>query len=172
MLAFLTLYSPVLAVLLAAAVLLLALWLYRLQRRLRHVEDRYREILRGATGTPLEELLREYANDVARTRGRVEELVRTSQEMQRALRRSLQGVGVVRFNPFSDTGGDQSFTIAFLDPQGDGVVMTGLHGRAEGRVYAKPILRGGSPYPLSEEEKKAIARAQERQSPSHVPSPT
>lgn len=145
----------VLAIALGAAVLLL-------HRRLRRMERRYAEILRGATGMPLEELLRDYAQEVATTRSRVEDLVRTTQELQRALRRTLQGLAVVRFNPFSDTGGDQSFVIAVLDPQGDGVVITGLHGRGEGRVYAKPVRGGSSSYPLSEEEKRAIAQAQDR----------
>lgn len=156
-----SLQSPIIVVL-VVLVLLLTAWNVILERRLRRIQSRYREILRGPTGAPLEELLRDYTTEVARSRGRVEELVRQGQETQRALRRSLQGVGVVRFNPFSDTGGDQSFAIALLDPQGDGVVFTGLHGRAEGRVYAKPVLRGGSSYPLSEEEKRAIAKAQER----------
>lgn len=148
--------------LLLAAVAALGLWVVRLERRIRRVEGRYREVLRGPTGAALEEILNEYAAEVALVRSRAEELVRSSQEMQRGLGRSIQGVGVVRFNPFSDTGGDQSFAIALLDGHGDGVVMTGLHARSEGRVYAKPVVAWSSHYALSEEERQAIAQAQKR----------
>ncbi|MDQ7029441.1 MAG: DUF4446 family protein [Ardenticatenia bacterium] len=69
-------------------------------------------------------------------------------------------VGVVRFNPFQETGGDQSFSIALLDDHGNGVVITSLYTRDGTRIYAKPLEQGQSPYPLMDEEKEAIARAQ------------
>lgn len=72
---------------------------------------------------------------------------------------SVQKVGVVRYNPFSDVGGDQSFSIALLDANNDGIVITGLYGREGNRVYAKPIKNSESEYPLSGEEKKAIKKA-------------
>ncbi|HEX9075532.1 MAG TPA: DUF4446 family protein, partial [Anaerolineae bacterium] len=60
---------------------------------------------------------------------------------------------------FPDKGGDQSFTVAILDDHADGVVLSGLHSRADSRVYAKPVVRGQSNYTLTGEEKDAIARA-------------
>lgn len=74
---------------------------------------------------------------------------------------SIQGVGIVRFNPFKETGGDQSFSIALLDGNKDGVVITSLYGREGNRVFAKPIKRGKSEYLLTEEEKRAIEKAKE-----------
>ncbi len=71
----------------------------------------------------------------------------------------LQHIGVVRFNPFADKGGDQSFVVAILDAHADGVVLSGLHTRMDSRVYAKPIVGGTSNYALTEEEKEAITRA-------------
>ena len=78
--------------------------------------------------------------------------------------RALQNVGVVRFNPYHDTGGDYSFAVALLDAAGDGVVLTGLYHRDRCRVYAKAVREGGSEQTLSEEERQAIeqARAGER----------
>jgi len=72
---------------------------------------------------------------------------------------SLQKVGIVRFNPFSEVGGDQSFSIALLDGNDDGVVITSLYSREGNRVYGKPIKAGVSEYSLSEEEKQAIEKA-------------
>ena len=77
---------------------------------------------------------------------------------QRALS-SIQHVGLVRFNPFEDTGSDQSFAIALLDARRDGLVISSLHGRAGTRVFAKPVENGTSTHNLSEEEKGAIRMA-------------
>lgn len=72
---------------------------------------------------------------------------------------SLQRVGVLRYNPFSGQGGDQSFTVALLDANNDGVVITSIYGREGNRTYAKPVNKGDSEYALSDEEKKAIKKA-------------
>ncbi len=62
-------------------------------------------------------------------------------------RKAIQRTGLVRYNPFEDTGGNQSFAVALLDANGDGVVVSSLHARNGTRIYAKAIaggpLRGG-----------------------------
>lgn len=72
---------------------------------------------------------------------------------------NIQKIGIIRFNPFSEIGGNQSFSIALLDGNDDGVVITSLYTREENRVYGKPIKNGKSEYLLSEEEKIAIEKA-------------
>ncbi len=72
---------------------------------------------------------------------------------------SIQKIGIVRFNPFKEIGGDQSFSITLLDRNDNGVVITSLYTREGNRVYGKPIKNGNSEYLLSEEEKKAIDKA-------------
>lgn len=69
---------------------------------------------------------------------------------------NVQKIGILRFNPFSEVGGDQSFSLALLDANDDGVVLTSLYTRKENRVYGKPIKNGASHYLLSDEEIKAI----------------
>lgn len=72
----------------------------------------------------------------------------------------IQRVELLRYNPYEDTGGDQSFSIALLDKKGSGFVLTSLHARAGTRVFAKPINQGkGSKYQLSEEEKGVVQKA-------------
>ena len=73
--------------------------------------------------------------------------------------RSIQRVGVVRFNPFPDTGGNQSFVVALLDTHDDGVVLSSLHSRGGTRVYLKQVAKGRAETALSEEETEAIRRA-------------
>ncbi len=73
---------------------------------------------------------------------------------------NLSKVELLRYNPYDDTGGDQSFSVALLDDQGNGIVLTSLHARSGTRVFAKPILSGkGSKYHLSEEEQQVVDKA-------------
>lgn len=75
---------------------------------------------------------------------------------------NIQKIGIIRFNPFREVGGNQSFSIALLDGNDSGVVITSLYTREENRIYGKPINNGQSEYLLSEEEKKAIKVAQKQ----------
>lgn len=75
-------------------------------------------------------------------------------------RSHIQKVGVMKFNPFSDTGGDQSFILSILDSDESGVLLTSLHSRNVTRWYAKNIKNGkGTEFDLTDEEKKAIKSA-------------
>lgn len=72
----------------------------------------------------------------------------------------IQKIGLVRFNPFKDTGGDQSFILALVDGQDTGVVISSLHTRTGTRWYAKGVVHGkGVEYDLSEDEQKALKGA-------------
>jgi len=75
------------------------------------------------------------------------------------LRDAVQHVGLVRFNPFEDTGGSQSFALALLDANADGIVMSSLHSRTGTRVYVRAILGGRSEATLSAEEVAALRDA-------------
>src|SRR3989338_382503 len=72
----------------------------------------------------------------------------------------VQRVSLLRYNPYGDTGGDQSFTLALLDDKGNGFVLSSLHTRSVNRVFAKPVENGkAGKHEFSEEEKKAIEQA-------------
>lgn len=72
----------------------------------------------------------------------------------------IQKVELLRFNPYNDTGGDQSFTVCLLDSQGSGIVITSLHARSGTRVFGKEIILGESQkYKLSKEEELVIQKA-------------
>lgn len=76
-----------------------------------------------------------------------------------AVLHAIQHVGLVRFDAFDDMGGKLSFAAAFLDAEGNGVVLSSINGRSETRIYAKPVERGLSQITLSDEETEAIRRA-------------
>jgi len=72
----------------------------------------------------------------------------------------IQKIGLVRFNPFKDTGGDQSFILSLVDGNDTGVIISGLYARSGTRWYAKRVVKGKSlEHDLSEEEKKALREA-------------
>lgn len=72
----------------------------------------------------------------------------------------IQRVQLLRYNPYDDTGGNISFSLALLDEQGNGFVLTSLHSRADTRIFAKPIILGKEgKYQLSEEEEEVIRKA-------------
>jgi len=72
----------------------------------------------------------------------------------------IQKIGLVRFNPFKELGGDHSFCLAILDSHDSGIIITSLHTRDRTRVYMKDIKKGKSGFELSTEEKKAFVNAQ------------
>jgi hypothetical protein len=75
------------------------------------------------------------------------------------IKNSYQKTGFLRYNPFKDTGGDQSFSLAILDLDNNGYIITSIHGREVNRVYAKQVVKGVSKHNLSAEETEALGRA-------------
>ncbi len=144
---------------LAVVVLFALLWILSMQIRMSQVVRHYRSLLTDVDGANLEQVLDRQVTQLEETSTRLTALQADVESEGQTLRRAVQKIGVVRFNPFSDTGGDQSFSVALLDSFGDGVVFSSLFSRSETRVFAKPIQRGESKYSLSEEERQAIATA-------------
>ncbi|MFN2182441.1 MAG: DUF4446 family protein [Anaerolineae bacterium] len=141
---------------LGGVVLLLA----RQQRLL----GQYQHLMTGTSGGNLETMLNDHVAKVRETEARVDAVDRLARRLEKAAYFSLQHMGMVRFNPFHDTGGDQSFAIALVDGHGNGLVLSSLHGRDATRVYAKPLQKWESTYSLTDEEKQAIALAYQKQS--------
>lgn len=137
----------------------LFVWIMTLEWRFLRTTRTIRRLFTGRTGVDLEQMLRGYLQRVDHTDNAVSELVARTTQLETKAPSNVQHVGVVRFNPFHDKGGDQSFAVALLDDRADGVVFSGLHSRGDSRVYSKPIVGGSSTYALTEEEKEAISRA-------------
>jgi hypothetical protein len=104
----------------------------------------------------LGEVLEQHVGRVDAVGERLHELERLHASLEHRTLSSIQHIGLVRFNPFEDTGSDQSFAIALLDGERDGVVVSSLHGRTNTRVFAKPVEGGASRHALSDEEAQAI----------------
>lgn len=153
-----------LALVLGVVFLLIALLLVTvaaLALRLRRATRRYRELVSGVDAGSLKDVVEAHIARVSRAVVRMDEIEELHRSFKNASTGGLRHIGLVRFNPFDDTGSDQSFALALLDDRRDGVVLSSLHGRNTTRLYAKPVADGGSRHALSEEEERAIRLAVE-----------
>lgn len=137
-------------------------WAILLQVRLQRLSRQHTKLMTGASGANLEELLNQHLDDVRQALETVSSLEARTRTIERTLQHTLQWIGMLRFNPFRNTGGAQSFALAIVDGNGDGVVISSLHARENTRVYAKPLHRWTSEHTLTDEEQQAIARAQQQ----------
>lgn len=132
--------------------LALAIWLIL-------VELRLKKFFSGRKAEDLESVLLDLREDLKKLHQCKSDTDKYLENVEKRLKQSIQKVGVIRFNPFDDTGSNQSFVIALLNEKGDGVVISSLYGRDGMMVYSKPIENYTSPYSLTPEEKEAIEKA-------------
>ncbi len=149
------------AIVLAGSVglLLAALALVWLVLRAGRLQARLDGLTRGAEGASLEAVLDRHLETVFRVARDVDRLETRAAALEEQARLAFQRVGLVRFNPFEDTGGNQSFALALLDAHLDGFVISSLHARSGTRVYAKALSGGRSESALSAEEAEALRLA-------------
>ena|SRR5258708_7428930 len=135
------------------------IWLVILSVLFVRIFIHYKTLVRGVSGENLERILKKVLESQDLTKKEMLELGNRIALMQKGELSHIQKLGFVRFNPFDETGGDNSFALALMDAKLNGVVVTGLHTREKTRMYAKSLSEGTSKYELSKEEKRAIAEA-------------
>lgn len=123
------------------------------------LNGRFRKVLLGKKGENLEDTIETLTKGMENLDSRSGEMESYIIKMDARLRQSIQKVKTIRFNPFKDQGGNQSFATSFLDENGNGVIISSLYSRDKVSVYAKPIIKYHSEFELSEEEKEAIEKA-------------
>lgn len=106
------------------------------------LQTHYNSLTKGATQKDLLSSLNLFIAKSENNQRGLEELKKSLENEISENKHHLQKVGFKRFNPFTDTGGNQSFTLALLDEIGDGVVISSLHSRENTRVYAKNVIKG------------------------------
>lgn len=138
-----------------------------LWRKLNSVKRKYDAMI-GHTGVAnLEELITELQHKMSTVQGNLSDHERSIQQMKSKMSEMKGNVSIQRFNAFSESGSDQSFSIAFIDDHLDGVVLTVIHSREESYSYGKPLVKGESKYALSPEERQVINSALSK-SQNHV----
>ncbi|MEO8274065.1 MAG: DUF4446 family protein [Chloroflexota bacterium] len=158
-------FDLVLGALLVIVLLALVLAVVGLIRRTRRLSRRLDSLTAGSDAQSLEAVLGGHIERVRQVVRDVDAVGARTATVERDLQGSFGRVGLVRFNPFEDTGGNQSFALALLDGHGDGFVISSLHSRTGTRLYAKSIAAGASETALSEEESAALRQALEQPAP-------
>ncbi|HTL39418.1 MAG TPA: DUF4446 family protein [Methylomirabilota bacterium] len=141
---------------LSILLLLLIIWqaikLYKL-------EQVRKEFFASGLKKDFEQVLVDQNRGITKINQELKELDESLTRLYKDNRQNIQKVGFMRFNPFDDAGGNISFTLALLNAQDDGVVISSLHGREGTRTYAKSVRAGLSESKLTEEETEAIKQA-------------
>ena len=141
------------------------IWNVLIQIQIRRLRRKNEEFFSGKKVNNLEELLIEQAKALRLLDKDVQELYNISNQVNKLAFRGFHKLGVIRFNPFKDVGGDQSFSIAILNGKNNGLTISSLFTREGARIYSKTVTGGTSEkYPLTEEEKDAIKIAMEPES--------
>lgn len=139
---------------------LLIVWLVIVTLFAIRLSAHYNSLVKDTNKRTLQTILEGLLKDVEFTKKDIEMLKGRCDTITKDGNFHIQKIGLLRFNPFKDTGGDQSFILALLDGKDTGVVISGLYSRAGTRWYAKKIKEGkGVEHVLSEEEKQAIKEA-------------
>ena len=120
---------------------------------------RITKFFNGKDGKSIEKVLEYEMRKMKKTEDDIKKLTTNMKWIEGIAKKSVHKVGIIRFNPFRDIGGDQSFSIAMLDYKDSGVVISSLHSKDGAKMYAKPILKGKSKYQLTNEEEEAILKA-------------
>ena len=152
-------FGPYLFIVLLLAFLALVYWVSRFQARYRKDYQQLDALLRANGGDGGLEKLLARLTSLERDAAMLDVLQTAMRELELRQNQSFQSVGLVRFNPFTDMGGDQSFALSIVDSYGNGFVVSSLHGRTATRVYAKTVKRGQSTQTVSTEEQAAIDQA-------------
>jgi hypothetical protein len=149
---------------LSVLVIVGVVWILDLQSRFNRLKERQETVL-TVTGTDdpsLAAALDGLTTQLAEASARTERLTARVEQAEKTASQAVQGVGLVRFRAFQDTGGDQSFALALADGEGNGVVISALYGRNKTRIYAKPVECWLSPKALGEEEERALTEARQQ----------
>jgi hypothetical protein len=147
----------VLALVLTAAVVALAAVIVVLLLRVRRLGTDQRRAFDGVEVDVLAALAR-HTRRLDGTDAAIEDIRSQAAATRDDLSRALTRLAVLRYDAFDDVGGELSFSVALLDEHDDGLVITAINGRAEGRTYAK-LVTGGTAATLSDEERAAVESA-------------
>ena len=145
-----------------AILILFFAWNIYLSLNLRNIKKRTRSFFSGKEGKDLEEVIYTQIKNSDKINENINKIYKENIQIRENIQKCIQKVGVVRFNPFGEVGGNQSFAIALLDNSLSGVIILSLYSREGVKVYSKQIVEGKSEYTLSKEEEEAIRIADEK----------
>ncbi|WP_248929319.1 DUF4446 family protein [Paenibacillus hamazuiensis] len=139
-------------------VLVISLWV-----KLSRLRAAYVKMINGGSPQNVEEILIALQQKLQDQEDKQKKNRESIQEITGAMKKMKSQIGIHRYNAFGEGGSDLSFSLAIVDEQQSGVVITGIHNREQVYVYAKPVEAGQSKYTLSPEEKEALIRSSQKE---------
>lgn len=140
-------------------ILILLILLVSNMKAINKLEIKYRKLTRGVDNSNLEQLISSYMDKIDYVKQETEDIKVKINSVNERIIKCVQNVSITRYKAFDDIGSDLSFSLAMLDENKDGVIITSIYGRNESTTYAKPIDKGISRYDLSDEEKFVLNNA-------------
>jgi hypothetical protein len=140
-------------------IVLFFIWLLGLTYWVYKTVEHYKKLVRGSRGSDLKTVLEHLLSSQGKLAENIKKIESDIQFLGKQSQLAIKKVGLVRFSPYSGTGGNQSFTLALLNEKDTGVILLSLHSREGTRIYIKPVLNGESSLELSKEEKQAVLEA-------------
>jgi hypothetical protein len=138
---------------------LFGIWLIAISIVLYRIFALFNKLTRGIEVTDLKKILEKVLERGDRNEKDISDLFKKINALEESGKLHIQKVGLIRFNPFKELGGDHSFSLSVLDGEDSGFIITSLHTRDRTRVYMKEVINGKSDTDLSVEEKKALVKA-------------
>jgi len=135
------------------------IWLLTLSLFLAFLARRFYARREGYDYQKLEKIVRALLSDQEKDQKRIELSQKEIVALKRQARGYFQKIALSRYNPFNETGGNQSFSLALLDGENNGIVISSFHGREGTRLYTKQVTEGRTDDSFSREEKSAIKEA-------------
>ncbi len=144
--------TSILFYIISGVVIVILFWILMLEYRLKR-------LFAGTKARNLEEMVVVVGKKINELEDKQEKIDKHLTIVDDRLNKSIRSIETIRFNPFVDAGGNQSFAIAFMNDEKNGVVMSSLYARDRMSIFAKPIINGKSEFELSTEEKKVLEKA-------------
>ena len=119
----------------------------------------YTSFMKGKDGKTLEESIFERFDELDEVTKMALKNRQEIRNLQEDLLGTLQKVGILRYDAFSEMGGNLSFALTLLDGNNNGYIINSMHSREGCYNYIKEIVKGESYIELSEEEAESLERA-------------
>ena len=152
-------FMPYIVLILGVVVVVLFIIVCILLKDMNKLEAKYRKFMKGTSKQTLEEMILEKVESIEENKKLSEKALDECARIQDEMNSCVQKVAIVRYKAFENVGSDLSFSIALLDNNNDGIILTGIYGRQESTTYAKPVDKGISRYELSQEELSVLNEA-------------
>ncbi len=149
-------FSPIyiIAIVLTIIVIILIIHAIFLERRLK-------SIFQGQNGKSLENIIHDMQSRLNAHNAHAVKNANDIANLNDKLKNRIRNVSTLRFKPFEDAGSNQSFAIAIIDDNADGVILSSLYTRDRMSVFAKPVRNGKAEYELTNEEKSVLESAKQ-----------